>query len=328
MKLTAGLLTYNSETFTDPCLASLLAQETLGELQKDWQIVLLDNASNDRISLTRLEKRYPQITVIKSEKNLGFSKGHNRIIREFPAEFHAVLNIDVLFSPNYLYELLHALQMQERFGSATGKLLRWDIASNNPKTNIIDSTGIEMSDAHAFQDRAQGEEDQGQYSMQEECFGASGAAALYRRSALEDVAMLSSSEGARPLDAALEESAPESRDKRNTQQFFDERMFMYKEDIDLAYRLKNANHPCVYVPTAIAWHARTTAVSRKRRSRQERIYSTAHEALLLRKQRLNWTPQVRLKTLLRQFGRWCYLLVLEPRTFFGARRVLKNIFKT
>ena len=62
-------------------------------------------------------------------------------MRKFPADFHAVLNIDVLFSPDFLAKLLEALEKAPEkptsalrsaglstraYGSAVGKLFRWE----------------------------------------------------------------------------------------------------------------------------------------------------------------------------------------------------------
>ena len=316
MKLTVGILTHNSEKFAARSLETLVAQTGLGVLGKDWQIICLDNASKNRIELARLEKHFPQITFQREEKNLGFGKAHNLIMRKFPADFHAVLNIDVLFSPDFLAKLLEALEKAPEkptsalrsaglstraYGSAVGKLFRWDIGSTTEKTSIIDSVGIGVMRDHAFFDIGQGKRDGEKYAETKERFGGSAAAILYRRSALGEL----SAEG----------------------EYFDESMFMYKEDIDLAYRLLVTGHPCLYVPEAVAWHARGVggAKSRRKRSRQERVWSTVHEALLLKKYEQWWPKPIQRATAVRQFLRSLYLLLLEPGVFFAARKLQRAL---
>lgn len=304
MLLTADLLTHNSGQFATRCLETLVAQTGLETLGTDWQIICLDNASSDRIAIARLEKAFPQVHFLKEHTNHGFACAHNTIMQRFPAEFHAVLNIDVLFAPDYLAKLIAALEAYPHAGSAVGKLLRWNVGEPQERSNIIDSAGLCATKAHAFSDRGQGKKDKGQYDEPCEVFGGTGAAVVYRRSALEEVAY-------------------------NGTEYFDETMFMYKEDIDLAYRLLVMGHPCRYVPEAVAWHARAVSVAnpfeRFRRSHKERIWSSAHEILLLRKHASFWTPEIRKRTRLRQIARNLYLLIFEPRVFLGSRKLLQSL---
>jgi GT2 family glycosyltransferase len=80
-------------------------------------------------------------------------------------------------------------------------------------------------------DRGHGEIDRGQYDAPSECFGPSGAAALYRREALQSV-------------------GPE---------VFDEALFAYFEDVDLAWRLRRGGWRHLYEPRAMAYHTRRGA---------------------------------------------------------------------
>jgi GT2 family glycosyltransferase len=68
------------------------------------------------------------------------------------------------------------------------------------------------------------EQDHGQFDTPEYVFGASGAAVAYRRSMLADVGL------------------------------FDEQLFMYCEDVDLAFRAQLRGYRCLYVPTARVYH--------------------------------------------------------------------------
>lgn len=319
MRLTVGLLTHNSEKFAARCLETLVAQTELGTPGTDWQIICLDNASSDRIALARLEQAFPQVRFIKEHTNHGFARAHNRIMRTFPADFHAILNIDVFFAPDYLAKLIEALEAFPQAGSAVGKLLRWNIGRQEERTNIIDSAGIQATTSHAFSDRGQGEKDRGQYDEPCEVFGGTGAAIVYRRSALEEIAYCHAERS--PERAERVKGADEAYE------FLDETMFMYKEDIDLAYRLLFAGHPCRYVPEARAWHARGTGkgLSRWKRPALERTLSSTHETLLLRKHQSLWPEDIRRRTRLRQIARGLYLLVLEPRVFIRSRKLLRSL---
>ena len=245
-KVTIGLLTHDSEGYLEPCLNSLLAQD-----YANIEIIVLDNASEDH-TIDVLEKTFPSIRVIESPENLGFARSHNRIIRESGGDFYACVNVDMIFEPNFISELVKSIEQKPIFGSAGGKIKRWDFESfeksvrgarEQGKTNFIDSVGIRILKSHRFEDIGQAEVDYGQFDSVRELFGASGAAVLYRRKALEDISF--TTEG-------------------GSREYFDESMFMYKEDIDLAYRLQWAGWKCHYTPHATAYHDRTvTSVGRR-----------------------------------------------------------------
>ena len=106
------------------------------------------------------------------------------------------------------------------------------------KTNIIDSTGIYFTPNMRHLDRGAEEIDRGQFDRMQYIFGASGAAAFFRREFIEDVSV----EG----------------------EFFDEEFFAFREDGDLAWRAQVMGWKCLYVPTAVAWHVRRVTPERRR----------------------------------------------------------------
>lgn len=341
MHLTAGILTHNDQKYLRRCLETLTDQNDLGEIGKDWQIVILDNASTDRGYLEEVKQEFPEVMIVFDEENNGFAKGHNKIINRFPADFHAVLNNDILFEPDFLSKLVNALESDEQYSSATGKLLRWDF-ENDVKTDLIDTVGIGVTKSHRFFDIGQGERDEGQFDEREERFGGSGSAVVYRRSDLERVAYTTrrvdtSIRASVARDVTPSSTRPEAEVRiegypeppRATQcdtAVFDESFFMYKEDCDLAERLIAIGKPCIYVPDARAWHDRTanSLIKRSERSQRERIGSAAHQTMIIRKH-LKWLPwPIRVKTVLYDLMRWGYLMVHEPRVFWRARRLLRE----
>jgi GT2 family glycosyltransferase len=101
----------------------------------------------------------------------------------------------------------------------------------------IDSTGIIMLRTQRHLDRGADEPDLGQFDTPEDVFGPSGAAALYRVSALHDAAF--------------------------DRQFFDEDFFAYREDADLAWRCRLMGWKSIYVPAAVALHRRRVTPERR-----------------------------------------------------------------
>src|SRR5262249_9145749 len=133
--------------------------------------------------------------------------------------------------------------------SASGKLLRMD-------GKTIDSTGIIMLREQRHLDRGAGQLDVRQYQRPEEIFGPSGAAAMYRRAALDDVAFQG--------------------------QYCDEDFFAYREDADLAWRCRLLGWSSIYVPTAVARHARRVTPERRAQLPKEINYHSVKNRFLLR----------------------------------------------
>jgi GT2 family glycosyltransferase len=191
-----------------------------------------DNASTDG-TRSRLEPLTAPAERLYFEANRGFAAAHNALIARSRGDFYLCVNPDVVLEPDYAAHLVAALGQAPRAGSATGKLLR----RNPPGT--IDSAGIVMMPSQRHLDRGADTPDAGRYDREEEVFGASGAAALYRRLMLDDVRILG--------------------------EYFDEDFFAYREDADLAWRAQLLGWRCLYVPHARAWHGRRVTPERRGR---------------------------------------------------------------
>jgi GT2 family glycosyltransferase len=238
--LTVSILitTYKSETFLKTCLESALQQD-----YPDWEIIVVDNASGDgtREVLREFETR---ARVIYNDTNRGFAGGQNQAIAQARGDWLFSLNPDVILKPDFLSHLLAAATQVattpsgERIGALCGKLLRWKPGASDERSNTIDSTGIYFRRNLRHLDRGSDELDRGQYESREYVIGATGAAALYRRTMVEDISVGG--------------------------EFFDEEFFAYREDADLAWRAQLMGWSCLYVPQAVAWHVRRVTPERFR----------------------------------------------------------------
>lgn len=226
-KVSIGIVTWNSAGVIGRCLECVRAQRLLSV-----DLLVVDNHSTDD-TRTILTAATPDGERLLLDANVGFSAAHNLAIRRTKGTYYLALNPDVFLSPGFLDRLVEAMELDDTLGAATGKLLLAD----SPER--LDSTGIYMVPALRHLDRGQGELDTGQYDRRELVFGASGAAALYRRAMLNDVAVGG--------------------------EVFDEDFFAYREDADLAWRAQLMGWRCAYVPAAVALHRRVVVPGRRAR---------------------------------------------------------------
>jgi len=230
-KISVQIIAYQSLRFLPFLLDSLRKQSF-----DNFSVLIIDNASSDN-TFSYLRENYPKIPVLRNKVNLGYSKANNQGIRLSSSEYILVVNPDVILERDFLEKIVGEMTKNKRIGAAGGKLLK--VRFRDPHTakfpettKIIDSCGIEITKSLRFLDRGEGEEDKGQYDRKEEVFGITGACVLYRRKALEDIAY--------------------------GKEYFDEDFFAYKEDIDIAWRLKNKGWISFYNPEAVAYHFRGT----------------------------------------------------------------------
>jgi GT2 family glycosyltransferase len=211
--VTVAILTYNGVELLDTVLASL-ARQSYG----DSRTVVIDNGSTDGTGAW-LAERWPDVVLVSLPENVGVTAGLNRCLAAAAgSEFVLLLNNDVELEPDCLEELLGALVTDAQAGVAQAKLLDFS------RRELLDGTGDSYSWAGVAHRRGQGEFDEGQYDELQDVFGACGAAAMYRRSALVEVGG------------------------------FDERFFAICEDVDWSFRARLAGYSCRYVPTAVVYH--------------------------------------------------------------------------
>ena len=226
------IVTYNSARFIRQCLQCVLEQVPAPD-----EVVVVDNASGDetRAILQEFESR---IGVIYNRENRGFAGGHNQAIASTTAQWVLVLNPDVRLPPDFLARLRKAGETDRGIGTVCGKLLAMEPDLRAPARPVLDSTGIYFTPAMRHFDRGSKEPDTGQYDAPEYVFGATGAAALYRREMITDISIGG--------------------------EFFDEDFFVYREDADVAWRAQLLGWKCLYEPSAVGYHVRSVLPSNRR----------------------------------------------------------------
>ena len=123
------------------------------------------------------------------EENIGFEAAQNQAIRLSNGEWVLTLNPDVLLLPNFIQSLIDAAQLHPRIGTVCVKLLTMTAHFEIPEKPVVDSTGIYFNPMLRHLDRGSQEVDNGHYLQYEYVFGATAAAALYRRAMIDDIAV-------------------------------------------------------------------------------------------------------------------------------------------
>jgi GT2 family glycosyltransferase len=231
-RVSVVLISWNSARWLPSSLASLAAQRGV-----DVELIVVDNASTDG-SLDLVRRHFPSARIIANATNRGFAAAANQGIGASSEVMVFLLNPDVRLDPDHLSKLTEALETAgDDYGVATGTLLQGEGEEITP-TGRIDSLGIAMSRSGRHLDIRQGEPAEDLPDVPVEVFGVSAAAALYRRSFLDDVAI----EG----------------------EYFDERFFAYREDADLAWRGRILGWRALHVPAAVGWHVRRVTPAARR----------------------------------------------------------------
>lgn len=207
------IVNWNGRHLLETCLPAALAQT-----YPSYDVIVVDNGSTDD-SVAWIRTHYPQVHVIRNDRNTGFCAGNNQAFAATSASYLALLNNDAAPEPAWLAEMVRVMETDAHVGMIAPKILCWD------RHDIIDSLGLAIDRSGSAWEWKRGERDTAvQYQEPREVFGASGAACLYRRAMLDAVGGL------------------------------DEDFFAYLEDADLAWRARLAGWRCLYVPTAVVYH--------------------------------------------------------------------------
>src|SRR5580658_1429663 len=230
--ISVTIVTYNSGRFIKRCLESVLEQK-----YPNLEVIVIDNASTDG-TVDLLEQFEEQCRIHYNDENIGFAAAQNQAIALSSGDWVLTLNPDVLLLKNFIQALVDAGQADPKAGSVCGKLLTIRASFDLPEKQLVDSTGIYFTPMLRHLDRGSQEVDNGHYLNFEYVFGATAAAALYRREMIDDISILG--------------------------EFFDPDFFVYREDADVAWRAQLMSWRCLYTPLARGYHVRAVLPGNRR----------------------------------------------------------------
>lgn len=206
--------TYNGRALLAVCLLSLRAQSYPADR---FEVIVVDDASSDG-TVEYLAAEFPWVRVEALAQNSGFIAACNAGVAAAQGEVLVLLNNDTEAEPGWLAALVTALMEHPEAGSAASKMLLFD------RRDTLHTAGDTMGRNGIPRNRGVWEKDAGQYDQDRWVFGPCGGAAAYRREAWQQ---------AGGLDPAL---------------------WMYLEDVDLAWRLQRLGWRSIYAPEARIYH--------------------------------------------------------------------------
>lgn len=212
-KVSVVILNYRVADLTLECILSV--QKSTYE---NIEIIVVDNNSEDGIG-KRLEK-FPEVTFIQSEDNLGYSGGNNLGIKKAlanGADYILILNSDAKVEKDAISKLVDLAD------SNAGDILGPKILFPDKET-IWYAGGVFDKNNVLGKHRGVDEKDNGQYDRTEETDYVTGAALFVKREVFDKIGL------------------------------FDEKYFLYYEDSDFCFRARNEGFKIMYTPQAVVYH--------------------------------------------------------------------------
>ena len=225
MDVSIIIVSYNSSSVLKPCLQSIMEQEFSGEAE----VIVVDNASADGTP-DMVREQFPWVKLIAGNENLGYSKGVNVGIRRAQGRYFFILNPDTVVKPDSIQKLTEFMGRTPDAGIVGPKLVFHDGNVQYScrrfytfKVLLLRRTplGKLFKNAKAVSDHLMLDFD---HETTREVDWMLGAALFVRREAVESVGLM------------------------------DERFFLYFEDVDWCYRMKQQELRVCYYPESVVTH--------------------------------------------------------------------------
>ncbi len=217
-------LNYNQ---TDVTCAFLESTKNLN--YKNFETIVVDNASSENPTKRFLSNQYPNVQIIRSEVNLGFTGGNNLGMRAAKGDYIFIVNNDTEVTPDLLDKLLEPFEQDPDIGVVCPKIKYFE------QPEIIQYAGFSEMNMYTCQNETIGnkELDKGQYDYTAPTHCAHGAAMLVKREVLEKVGM------------------------------FAENYFIYYEEIDWSTRIIRAGFKIIYQGNATIYHKESITMGKQ-----------------------------------------------------------------
>lgn len=206
------VVNWNGEKYLTRCLDRIFSQS-----YPEYEVILIDNASSDK-SADDLEIHWPNLQVVRLDKNIGFAKANNMGAGLAHGRWLALINNDAFINSDWLGKMYLAAQEYKDYTFFASRIIQ----ANDPEK--IDGTGDIYHVSGLAWHRQYNQPKTQSLLIPGEVFSPCAAAAFYER------------------DSFLEVGG------------FDEDFSSHHEDVDLGFRLRLSGFRCMYVPDAIVEH--------------------------------------------------------------------------
>ncbi|MEK7653529.1 MAG: glycosyltransferase family 2 protein, partial [Patescibacteria group bacterium] len=216
-KVAVIIVSHNGRHHLPDCLASVFNSDYPKE---NLKVIVIDNNSADS-AVGYLKEVYPEVKIVENKKNHGFAEANNQgffLAKKWGADYLLLLNQDAIMEKNCLPRLVKLIESDETIAAVQPKILLY------PEKDKINSLGNSIHFLGFAYCNYYKEKDQQGITQPFETPYSSGAACLLRVSAIDEVG------------------------------FFDDRLFMYHEDVDLGWRLRLAGYKSMLNPLAVIYH--------------------------------------------------------------------------
>ncbi|OAS20511.1 glycosyltransferase family 2 protein [Paenibacillus oryzisoli] len=249
MDLSIIIVNYKTKNLTLACIESVFSSIT----SYNYEIILIDNASNDG-TIQSVNEQYPEVVTIANKENVGFSRANNQGIRIAKGRYVLLLNSDTIVQQDTIQTMLHFMDENPIVGASGCKIVLPDGTLDKACKRGFPTPSASFYYAFGFAKLFPRIRRFNQYQLgyldpdqQYPIDSLVGAFMLVRRETIEHVGML------------------------------DEEFFMYGEDIDWCYRIKEAGWVNYYYPRTQIVHHKGASSRRK----PYKIIYEFHRAMIL-----------------------------------------------
>lgn len=208
-KLSVIILNYNTKELTAKCIRSLISLYRKQIESKEFELILVDNNSSD--GSTPLFEKIKFVKLVKNKENYGFSKGNNIGAKKAQGEYILFLNSDARIEDQGLTKMVDFLQRNSKVGVLGGKLINIDGSQQASCGNFYSLINLPLifSEWIGFRKKP---------AKIQNVDWVSGGSMMIRRELFEKL------------------------------KGFDEKLFMYMEDMEFCFRVKRRGFQTLFFP--------------------------------------------------------------------------------
>ena len=289
MKTAVVILNYNTRNYLEQFLPGLLAS-CQGQ---DAKVFVADNASADD-SVAFLQTHFPQVPLIRLEKNYGFTGGYNRALEKIEADYYVLINSDIEVPEGWLKPLTDWMDSHPDCGACGPKLLSWQQRDTfeyaGAAGGLLDRYGYPFCRGRILQ---KVEKDEGQYDSPQNVLWVSGACLMVRSRLWKELGGL------------------------------DNRFFAHMEEIDLCWRIHLSGSEVRIVTASEVFHLGGGSLPQ---GNPRKTYLNFRNSLFLLYKNLPVKDGKRMLIIRRLYDTLAFIMALTKLHVGDARAIIKAHF--